>query len=506
MSSSVTKAGPYFSSGSISFSSLRNTFKEISSGSVKASELRRNTNTSEKNPIVPDATENSSISIFNDLKISQFRNTIKYYYITQTGTDQNLDIDALSWNSNLNKTIKKWFYIQGILGSNTTSNAAADLNATVYNLIIDVSGQIYGAGGSGGTSSTISGGNGGTALSISNSTGSNLVVNVQSSGKIYGGGGGGEKGATGANGSAGTCINTTTTQGCGGKPGCPSGYYETGQWSGGCCQSYSYCCGLFNCGCEACSQYLQGRYCRQEYLVPGGLGGEGGNGGPGRGYNNFSGSLIGSNGLAGGPNNGCGSTDGEPGGVGGAGGEWGLPGESTANSGTGGSAGYAINGNNYSLTGSTGSDNIKGLGAASTDISATCIIQTGTSIYGQGFLGYLKYGNGDQEGTTNGSTLFITDLQSSYSGVTFTNAGGVSSDYSTLSSVIINFYLNTNGRYPESLGYDYWIRDFLNNSTYTNYTIFTNTINTAYLQGEQPYQVSKGGLVGNYDNCNNKRR
>ena len=114
MSASVTKAGPYFSSGSISFSSLRNTFKEVSSGSVKASELTRNTNISEKNPIVPDATENSSVSSSNNLKISQFRDTIKYYYITQSGTDTNFNISSQSWNSNLSKNIKKWMYMNGI--------------------------------------------------------------------------------------------------------------------------------------------------------------------------------------------------------------------------------------------------------------------------------------------------------------------------------------------------------------------------------------------------------
>ena len=96
MSSSVTKAGPYFSSGSISFSSLRNAFKETTSGSIKASELRRNTDTENRNPIVPDATENSPISTGSNLKVSQFRNSIKYYYITQSGTDENLIINDLS--------------------------------------------------------------------------------------------------------------------------------------------------------------------------------------------------------------------------------------------------------------------------------------------------------------------------------------------------------------------------------------------------------------------------
>lgn len=506
MSASVTKAGPYFSSGSISFSSLRNTFKEVSSGSIKASELIRNTNISEKNPIVPDATENSSVSSSNNLKISQFRNTIKYYYITQTDTDTNFDISSQSWNSNLSKNIKKWMYINGTCGSNTASSSAATVNSTVYNLLIDISGNIYGAGGAGGTLSTISGENGGTAFSISNPSGSNLIVNVQSSAKIYAGGGGGEKGAKGADGNPGTCVNETSVSGCGTRPGCPDGYFETGTWNGNCCQSYNYCCGLFNCKCEACSQYTQGRNCRQAYGSSGGIGGEGGNGGPGRGYNNLSGSLSGAGGSPGGPNNGCGSTDGETGGTGGTGGEWGLPGDSTTNSGTGGSAGYAIDGSNYSLTGSTGPNNIKGLGASSTNISASCTIQTGTSTYGTGFIGYLKYANGEQLGAINGSNIFITNIKSSYSGVTFTNAGGVSSNYDTLSSTIINFYISTIGRYPESAGFDGWVNDFLTNPAYTNYSIFTNAINSSYINdGERAYQISKGGLEGNYDNCNNKR-
>lgn len=368
MSATVTKAGPYFSSGSISFSSLRNNFKEASSGSIKASELIRNTNTSEQNPIVPDATENTAVSSSNNLKISQFRNTIKYYYITQTGTDENVNINSLSWNSNLNKTIKKWLYIQGIIGSNSTSIAAADLNTTTYNLTIDVSGTVYGAGGAGGTSATISGGNGGNALSVINSSGSNLVVNLQSTAKVYGGGGGGEKGATGPNGSSGTCVDSVTTQGCGGKPGCPGGYTEIGTWNGGCCQTYSYCCGLFNCGCEACSQYLQGRYCRLEYVIAGGIGGEGGDGGPGRGYNNQSGSLDGFTGANGLPPGTCspgsyGVTPGTGanGETGGKGGEWAIAGGNTTNSGNGGQSGKAISGSNYSVTGIINTNTIKGL-------------------------------------------------------------------------------------------------------------------------------------------------
>jgi hypothetical protein len=357
MSAAVTKAGPYYSSGSISFSSLRTNFKEASSGSISASELRRNTTTTNTNPVVPDATENAGISVSSNIKLSQFRGSIKYYYVTQTGTDTNFDIDAQSWNSNLTKNIRKWMYVNGTCGSNSISSSAADFNATAYNVTIDVSGNIYGCGGAGGTSATISGGSGGTALTMASSGGNNIVVFVRSGAQIYGGGGGGEKGSTGANGSSGTCVNTTETAGCGGAPGCPSGYYQTGYNGncGGCCQTYS--CGW---GGTCCSQNRQCRYCRQEYTVSGGIGGEGGNGGPGRGYNNLSGSLSGSGGAAGGANNGCGSTNGATGETGGSGGEWGVSGGNTTNTGNGGSPGRAISGSNYSVTGTINSSTIKG--------------------------------------------------------------------------------------------------------------------------------------------------
>ena len=361
MSAAVSKAGPYYASGSISFSSLRTNFKESGSGSISASELRRNTTTSDTNPIVPDATENSSVSTNSNLALSQFRNTIKYYYITQTAIDLNFNIDAQSWNSNLNKNIRKWVYINGTCGSNSSSSPASTLATTVHNLTIDVSGIIYGASGPGGTLSTISGENGGTALSITNPSGLNLIINVQSSAKIYGGGGGGERGKVGASGSPGICIDTTTTQGCGNRPGCPSGYTETGTANGGCCQTYNYCCGLFNCGCEACSQVTQYRYCRRETAVSGGTGGQGGDGGPGRGYNNLTGSLSGSAGSPGGANNGCGSTNGENGENGGDGGDWGSFGTNTENTGNGGSAGKAINGSNYVISGLINSSTLKGL-------------------------------------------------------------------------------------------------------------------------------------------------
>ena len=495
MTVTVTKAGPYYASGEIKFSDLRRVFraqqrKQTSSGSetfntdtasISATELLRVTDTTETNPIVPDSTENSNISTSNNLKLSQFRNSIKYYYITQSGTDENFDIAAQSWNTNLDKNINKFMFIDGTCGSNSSSLSAAQLNATAYNLIVDTYGSILGAGGKGvgvggfnvtkstrfnhifdniptwsieistsglsivsgdlitifaniddngssrsynidlsklglnSTSYTISvtntnqsaagdfpgigvnaiiqngfninltfknlsnnaitfardfivtvsgtsgfsGDKGGDALSINSPDGNNIVVFVRNVANIYGGGGGGEKGATGASGSSGTCTNYTTTSGCGGAPGCPAGYSQYNYSTGGCCQSYSYCCGLFNCACTACSQYQQTRYCSRTTSVPGAPGGVGGNGGSGQGYNQTKTNGVGGvGGTPGGcPSYGGTGNTGEPGGNGG---DWGMSGGNTTNEGSGGTAGRAIVGSKYVVDGTISSTTIKG--------------------------------------------------------------------------------------------------------------------------------------------------
>lgn len=358
MAVAVTKAGPYYSSGPISFGSLRNTFKEANSGQIKASELRRNTSLTEKNPIVPDSTENVAISTLYNLKLSQFKNSVKYYYITQTDTDINFDISGQSWNDNLNKNIKKWMYINGTCGSNTTSSPASSLTTTSCNLTIDVSGSILGASGAGGTLSSISGKNGGNALYITSANGKNIVVYLRDSAKIYGGGGGGEKGLTGSNGSSGSCVNYT--------------YYEKKK-----CKSCPSCDGddkkLYCYNRQGrCSWFYQYREIKCQKTnynsVNGGAGGEGGDGGLGRGYNNLTGSLSGDLGYGGG-SGGCSGyddngspipTDGQTGETGGIGGDWGENGAETNNTSSGGIAGKSISGSNYTVEGSINSDTIKG--------------------------------------------------------------------------------------------------------------------------------------------------
>ena len=377
MAVSVEKAGPYYSSGAISFSSLRSNFraqvKRTSSGgsesfnsdtsSISASDLLRTTSTSNTNPVVPNATENANIvTSQSNWSASHFRNSIKFYYVILPSGDtvENFDIDSQSWNSNLNKNVNKIMFIDGTCGSTNVTNSAATFNATAYNFTINVSGSILGAGGRGGGTSGApdpSGEGGGTAMSVSSSSGRNVVVLVRSGARIYGGGGGGERGAQGANGGGGRCYNETTTSGCGSAPGCPGGYSDRGTWGGGCCQSTCDWC--WGC-CERCVRNTQYRRCVQEYNTSGGTGGAGGTGGPGRGYNNQSGSLAGAGGSAGSGGGGCGAQSGQTGETGGAGGDWATSGANTNNSGNGGGGARAISGSNYSVTGTINPSTVKG--------------------------------------------------------------------------------------------------------------------------------------------------
>ena len=376
MSVATTKAGPYYASGQISFSSLRSNFraqqrKTTSGGSetfatdnapISASQLLRNTSTTSTSPTVPNATENSSITTSqSNWSVSDFRGSVKFFYITQSSTDENFDMDDLAWNGNLNKNINKFLFVTGTCGSNSVSSVAASFNATAYNLTFDVTGSILGAGGRGGGTSGApdpSGEAAGTAMSIASSGGRNVVVLVRSGARIYGGGGGGERGRQGNNGGGGTCVDQTTNSGCGGAS-CPGGYNQIGRWSGGCCQTYCTGWGPWR-NCNNCSQNTVYVRCERRTSTSGGTGGAGGTGGPGRGYNNQSGSLSGAAGSAGGSGGGCGAQNGQTGETGGAGGDWATAGANTNNSGNGGGGARAISGSNYSVTGTINSSTVKG--------------------------------------------------------------------------------------------------------------------------------------------------
>ena len=85
MAITVTKSGPYFTSGEIKFSAMRNTYRlNNPNGTISASELLRDTTLTNTDPILPDATENNNVASATDWKTSQIRNSIKFYNVNTT--------------------------------------------------------------------------------------------------------------------------------------------------------------------------------------------------------------------------------------------------------------------------------------------------------------------------------------------------------------------------------------------------------------------------------------
>jgi hypothetical protein len=137
-----------------------------------------------------------------------------------------------------------------------------------------------------------------------------------------------------------------------------------------------------------------------------------------------------------------------------------------------------------------------------------CVVQTVTTEYGFGFAGYLLFGNGSR--LTGGFITRTNDAYLNAGGQPFTTAGGVVTTYADVGNYIVNYYTAYLGRYPDgdtfSLGSS-WFYDFLNSPGYTSFSVLGNAINTAFYQpgGEWDQRVAKGGLIGNYDNCNNRK-
>ena len=206
----IEKAGQYFlGTGPIKFSKMRQYFKEVfpidNTIPISASELRRNVNVLERNPIVPDSTENENIASVSDWKSSQFRGSVKRYYATtnSSGTgpagaisqlsmgrfsgDNGVDwsnggtqgVDSINQlNGNVARNIEKHIFIKDVVysgdmgtdgnrgsgGNGKNKIAAARLipsepnNAVVpaHNVRINVenTGAIYGSAGLGGYHST----------------------------------------------------------------------------------------------------------------------------------------------------------------------------------------------------------------------------------------------------------------------------------------------------------------------------------------------------------------
>jgi len=345
-------------SGEIKFSHLRKSFLKMrirenfsdtdtfdaETGSVSASQLLRDT-TSNPNPIVPDCTENSQVAESENLKVSQFRNTVKYYYMRHTGTTSTFtdfgDGTESNWNGNpewdgnLFKTIQKKLFVEGELQSGLYVSGIS-----IKNLDVEIRGNVYGYRGTGGLTSGSNGSAGGPAVYIRDG-GTNVTVTVKNTAKLYGGGGGGGAGASGGRGgkgglgyysiytgtvcipTGGSCSGCSPSVYCGGF--CTNWHRKNGQVFCLCCQNHA--------------QYNQG-------YVSGGTGGtaiSGGAGGSGRGASDSpeGGTLaavppgIGeTDGTNVGPSAG-GSYAGDGGlagtaGRGGDGGDWGKPGEDGA--------------------------------------------------------------------------------------------------------------------------------------------------------------------------------
>jgi len=148
-----------------------------------------------------------------------------------------------------------------------------------------------------------------------------------------------------------------------------------------------------------------------------------------------------------------------------------------------------------------------GSATASITINVSCVPIEGIygSFGGAGFTGYLLYGNGFRDTDLQ----FITNPNgSAISSTIVTTAGGITTTYGNIGQVVINHYVNNFRRFPEQPGgYDYWIRDFISNPSYTSFSIFTNTITTSFNEpnGEAQIRASRGGLVGNFDSCDVRR-
>lgn len=413
----IVKAGPYFvGSGAIKFSDMRTYFKETSSGTVKASQLKRDMANDSYNPIVPNSTENEAITSTTNWKCSQFRGSVKRYWATfkagrthepfRMGRYRGYTSHGLDWSGggmggrddntrsdgNITRNIQKYVYIRGTGGAkNTTDEPGANLSPAVpaRNYRIEVFGYVYGMGGAGGYDSrgfdgsthhgNESGHKGGMAMRIVHN-GNNTSVKIHSGARVWGGGGGGEQGMNGAVPRRGICNKRWTVSGCKSAPACSPGG-SISSWSGGCCTYYEFCGGPWENHCnEHCGGNTVYNQCEHNVTSTLPVQGIGGRGGKGQGYDGGrsdgqegsypqppcpqcnSGYTLGGNGTDPGA---CTTR----GGTGGRGGDWGQAGEGTPGNDAGkgaegGPAGAAICGEipGYSIvvTGTINSSTVKG--------------------------------------------------------------------------------------------------------------------------------------------------
>lgn len=225
----------YFFTGNnpISFRAMQTSFVNGNTNAVRMQDYVRITDgdTQPANMVVPNATENANVNTStSDMKLSDFRGSIKEKIITQTGQEKQYDIDALSeWNSNLALNVFKQMRINGRCYSDDNSVLAVHAGARFAfndpkNFEIEVLSSanqtdrgIYGAsgagggdGGAGGNGPAAGGERGGIGLWIdatsNRGTTGHVSVKLESNNsRVYGGGGGGGQGGAGNSGGTINC-------------------------------------------------------------------------------------------------------------------------------------------------------------------------------------------------------------------------------------------------------------------------------------------------------------
>ena len=386
----------YFTSGEIKFSAIRDTFGDLAGTDVRASDYLRNAaddvdweapgQTKTISPRVPNATENADVSTSTDWEVSDLRDSIVEYNVTQDAStnDEELefaDTNVPTWNNNLSKNVNKKFSVEGTIYADEVSKYALTFSDGEYNnLTIDVpdGGKIYGEGGAAG------GGNGGGALYVKNTASyDNVSVTIGSNGQIWAGGGGGDNGNSGNSGSTLSCFTNSThntsfnqnnrnydssaaSNAC--TAAAPSGSYDVTVTNANPTDVRSRCRGgTYRRGQGWNSTNLVGYSCSPAWSVgcsskianniAGGNGGTGGNGGVGQGFSNQSAPGSGNSGNSGNTNT-CAATGaasvGNDGNSGSSGGTWGV------GASNGGNAGFALLKQGTAINQGQTANNVKG--------------------------------------------------------------------------------------------------------------------------------------------------
>ena len=389
----------YFTSGEIKFSAIRDTFGDLAGTDVRASDYLRNAGddvdweapgqTKTISPRVPNATENADVSTSTDWEVSDLRDSIVEYNVTQNAStsDEELefaDTNVPTWNNNLSKNVNKKFSVEGTIYADEVSKYALTFSDGEYNnLTIDVpdGGKIYGEGGAAG------GGNGGGALYVKNTASyDNVSVTIGSNGQIWAGGGGGDNGNSGNSGSTLSCFtnsnhnasdldnsgNRREYQASNALSACtaaaPSGSYDVQVVTANPTDVRNRCRGggyrrgqgwnsTNKAGYECSPNWSLSCSSKIANNIAGGTGGTGGNGGVGQGFSNQSNPGSGNSGNSGNTNT-CAATGansvGNDGNSGSSGGTWGV------GASNGGNAGFALLKQGTAINQGQTANNVKG--------------------------------------------------------------------------------------------------------------------------------------------------